>query len=160
LSGTGIVVHLAAMPRIMRPTTKAGRPNGDSRRAGLWLVAAALAGAAPIGAIGEAAEPIVPTIPWTETAIHLRTQHYNARRFNCPPVDDARLFAVWGTDIYTDHSSICAAAVHAGIITGNGGEVTIQEVDGLENYDATARNGVASRHFSAWFFSFQFIRSR
>lgn len=99
----------------------------------------------------------VEEIGWDATAVPLRGLHYNARSFRCPVTADPSRYAVWGTGLYTDNSSICAAAVHAGVITGEGGIVTIQEMDGLENYLGTERNGIRSRDYGAWFFSFMFI---
>jgi hypothetical protein len=64
--------------------------------------------------------------------------------------------SVWGTDIYTDDSSICRAAVHAGVIGGDGGDVTVTLVEGQENYAGSAANGVDSRDYGAWSGSFAF----
>lgn len=64
--------------------------------------------------------------------------------------------SVWGTDIYTDDSSICRAAVHAGVITTDGGDVTFTLEDGQENYAGSAANGVDSRDYGAWSGSFAF----
>ena len=42
---------------------------------------------------------------------------------------------VWGTDVYTDDSSICTAAVHAGLIEADdGGEVTFELAPGRDEY--------------------------
>lgn len=121
-----------------------------------WTVGVA-ASLACWGASAQPATPVAVEIPWTETAVPLRADHYNARSFTCPATEDPTLFEVWGTNLYTDNSSICAAAVHAGMITTAGGVVTIQEVDGLEAYDGTTRNGVVSLDYGVWFFTFQFI---
>ena len=66
---------------------------------------------------------------------------------------------IWGTDLYTDDSSICTAAVHAGLITAaSGGVVTIEIRPGAGAYNATARNGVASRAYGGWAGSFIFLK--
>ena len=66
---------------------------------------------------------------------------------------------VWGTDLYTNDSSICTAAVHAGLITrAAGGVVTIEIRPGAGAYQSTTRNGVASRSYGSWGGSFVFIR--
>jgi hypothetical protein len=130
-------------------------------RAGRAVAATLFAGALAFGAaLAQPPRDATVAIGWGATATGLRGEHYNSRRFFCPEVEDPGVHAVWGTDIYTDHSSICAAAVHAGVIGAEGGEVVIQEVDGLENYDGTVRNGVTSADFGAWFFSFQFLEGR
>ena len=104
-----------------------------------------------------AAEALGEVISWQDTAVALRTEHYNRRSLICPPTNEPGLYQVWGTDIYTDNSSICAAGVHAGVITVAGGPVTIEEIDGLETYAGTSRNGVVSLSSDAWFFSFGFV---
>ena len=38
--------------------------------------------------------------------------------------------SVWGTDMYTDDSSVCAAAQHAGKVGPAGGEVTVFAASG------------------------------
>lgn len=58
---------------------------------------------------------------------------------------------VWGTDVYTDDSSVCTAAVHAGSITvANGGNVTIEMRPGQASYRGSARNGITSREYLTW----------
>jgi hypothetical protein len=66
---------------------------------------------------------------------------------------------VWGTDIYTDDSSICTAAVHVGLITfASGGTVTIEIRPDPGSYTSSARNGVTSEGFGGWRGSFVFVR--
>ena len=65
---------------------------------------------------------------------------------------------LWGTDLYTDDSSICTAAVHAGLITtSSGGTVTIEIRPDAGSYSATTRNGVTSRSYGSWYGSFIFV---
>jgi hypothetical protein len=65
---------------------------------------------------------------------------------------------VWGTDLYTDDSSIAAAAVHAGMITAqNGGTVTIEIREGAPSYKGSSRNGVNSQNYGSWSGSFVFV---
>jgi cold shock CspA family protein len=65
---------------------------------------------------------------------------------------------VWGTDIYTDDSSICTAAVHAGLITfADGGEVTFELVEGQEAYTGSTANGVTTNDYGSWGGSFSFV---
>ncbi|CAI9557348.1 unnamed protein product, partial [Staurois parvus] len=40
----------------------------------------------------------------------------------------------WGTDVYTDDSSICKAAIHVGILDNNVGLVTVEKKPGLSSY--------------------------
>ena len=142
----------------VRPASGVVSPFGRAARA---MASVLFAGAFAVGAaVAQAPPGAAVAIGWDETATGLRGEHYNSRRFFCPAVEDLDAHMVWGTGIYTDHSSICAAAVHAGVIGADGGEVVIQEVDGLENYDGTVRNGVTSGDYGAWFFSFQFLEGR
>ena len=61
------------------------------------------------------------------------------------------LHTVYGTDVYTDDSSICSAGVHAGLITQkSGGMVTIKLQQGVESFPASTRNGVTSYVSNDW----------
>ena len=62
---------------------------------------------------------------------------------------------IWGVDVYTADSSICTAAVHAGIITmEEGGEVTVEFRPGRAVYGSTTRNGITSKNFGEYPHSF------
>ncbi len=66
---------------------------------------------------------------------------------------------IWGTDIYTTGSSICSAAVHAGIINAkNGGRVQIRIHPGEKFYNGTTRHGVTTNRYDKYPWSFKFIR--
>jgi len=59
--------------------------------------------------------------------------------------------AVWGTDVYTDDSSVCTSAVHAGLITlASGGSVTIEMRPGQTSYEGSTRNGIISSPYGSW----------
>ena len=58
--------------------------------------------------------------------------------------------SVWGSDLYTDDSRLCAAARHAGAIGAEGGAIWAFERPGLESSPAVTRNGVASSSWPAW----------
>ena len=65
---------------------------------------------------------------------------------------------VWGTDIYTDDSSLAMAAVHAGLLLpGQTGIVTVVIRPGQNSYPGTARNGVQTQNFANWGGSFSFV---
>jgi hypothetical protein len=67
---------------------------------------------------------------------------------------------VWGSDVYTDDSSICTAAVHAGLISfASGGTVTIEIRPGQASYGATSRYGVATSAYGNWHGSYVFARA-
>lgn len=67
---------------------------------------------------------------------------------------------VWGTDIYTDDSSIGRAAVHAGVVSvGETKTVAITILPGQSSYTASNRNGIASSSWGAWTGSYSFAGS-
>lgn len=71
--------------------------------------------------------------------------------YDCPANCAADAGAVWGTDIYTSDSSVCAAAIHAGVITdADGGLVIVRYEPGLESYASTTRNGITTEEYGAW----------
>lgn len=76
-------------------------------------------------------------------------------RFVCPPADQTG--NVWGTDVYTDDSSICEAAVHAGVIGRDGGTVHYERLGAQESFQGSVRNGVSSLDYAAWPGSFRFV---
>lgn len=70
---------------------------------------------------------------------------------------DGTLGSVWGTEVYTDDSSVCSAAVHAGLITvEDGGRVVIEIAPGEEEYEGSEANGVESSDYASWAGSFTF----
>jgi hypothetical protein len=96
-------------------------------------------------------------IDWGNNAVSLRGKNGARFAFNCRPNGSGG--SVWGTDIYTDDTSICTAAVHAGLITfASGGRVTIEIRAGQQSYAGTSRNGVSSASYGTWHGSFIFVR--
>ncbi|MGV3621948.1 MAG: LCCL domain-containing protein [Archangium sp.] len=73
----------------------------------------------------------------------------------CPTGGDDE--GIWGTDLYTDDSSICTAAVHVGVITFDGGVVTFEIRPGELVYAGTTRNGVTSSSYGMWPRSFAIV---
>lgn len=100
------------------------------------------------------------TITWETSAktFNLRGHLGQTFSFYCPPgIADQ---VVWGTDIYTDDSSICTAAVHAGIITAaTGGNVSFNMLNGHASYVGSDRHGVITRGYDAWDGSFEFTKT-
>lgn len=106
-----------------------------------------------LNTVGNPIEPI----EWGDTATGLRGRLDQDFSVNCPP--SGHVGSVWGTDIYTDDSSICSAAVHAGLISASdGGKVTIRIRPGEGSYAGTDRNGVRSNSYGRWRGSFTFPR--
>src|SRR5690606_11955790 len=67
-------------------------------------------------------------------------------------VDDS----VWGTDVYTDDSNVCLAALHSGLLDEKGGTVTVAPMDGCTSYTGSNRNGVVTKDYGNWQRSFVF----
>ena len=88
-------------------------------------------------------------IAWDDAAIAYRGRNGERIEVVCPAIGNAAMGAVWGTDVYTDDSAICVAAVHAGAITTAGGNVTIEVLPGQNNYAGSSRNGVTTFDWNA-----------
>jgi len=117
--------------------------------------------ATPSPTAAETAEPtetadLTAIDLWNANASLMRGMNGQQFEFECPPggeYDD-----VWGTDVYTDDSSVCTAAVHAGVITlEDPGTVTIEIRPGEDSYEESERNGVTSLPYPAWGGSFVVI---
>jgi hypothetical protein len=67
---------------------------------------------------------------------------------------------VWGSGIYTDDSSIPAAAVHAGLLApGEHGTLRVTVREGLSSYKGSTQNGVTSKPYGKWEGSFTVERA-
>lgn len=63
--------------------------------------------------------------------------------------------AVWGTDVYTDDSNLCNAAIHAGAIAAkDGGTVLVTWAHGQPTYVGSEKNGVTTQDYGHWERSF------
>lgn len=105
-----------------------------------------------------AAGPPTEQIEWVQTATRLRGNNGVRYTYICPALGNAIPGSAWGTDIYTDDSSICAAAVHAGAIGTGGGLVTIEIAAGQAAYQGMVRNGISTNPWSSYQGSFRVIR--
>ena len=119
----------------------------------------------PTASPTEAATPTASPSPtpdasiveaWAATATQHRGLDGERFDYDCPAGGMLRL--VWGTDVYTDDSSVCTAGVHVGVITlEEGGPVTIEIRPGQETYEASERNGVTTLEYPSWGGSFVVI---
>ena len=92
---------------------------------------------------------------WQRTASPYRTKVGTIVKFDCPPNGEAH--SVWGTNLYTDDSSVCTAAVQVGLITfKDGGTVSIKILDGADSYTGSTENGVTSQAYASWGASYSF----
>ncbi len=100
----------------------------------------------------EESDEITPIV-WSTSATTFKTDVGQTYKFQCP--ENGIESAIWGSDIYTADSSICTAAVHAGIITlETGGVVTVEFRPGRSVYGSTDRHGVKSNTFGEYSHSF------
>jgi len=68
--------------------------------------------------------------------------------------------SVWGDGVYTDDSSLPAAAVHAGVLhPGERGRVAVTILPGRDHYESSTRNGVNSGSWGSWQGSFRIQRA-
>ncbi|MDJ0568617.1 MAG: LCCL domain-containing protein [Pleurocapsa sp. MO_192.B19] len=78
--------------------------------------------------------------------------------FYCQPASNDLIHSpVWGTEIYTANSSICSTAVHAGMITKEGGKVTLELLEGQSFYTGSQKNNISSKDHRTTEVSFTFI---
>jgi len=74
----------------------------------------------------------------------------------CDAVSISEGTAVWGSDVYTDDSSLCRAAVHVGVIPPAGGTVTVMRDAGRPLYVGSRRNGIQTSDYGAYSNSMHF----
>lgn len=100
----------------------------------------------------------MPTIPAMPSAVAACPSTYQGVRgaLTCQCTSAAFRGQVWGTATYTEDSSICNAALHAGAVAKTGGIVTVQAARGCNHYSGSTNNGVASADYGAWGASFYF----
>ncbi|KAL4617320.1 macrophage mannose receptor 1-like [Arapaima gigas] len=77
---------------------------------------------------------------------------------HCPAGCATEPYDVYGTTIYRGDSTICAAAIHAGVILNeNGGDCTLLKMPGQSIYPGSTMNGITTKQYSGNFqTSFQF----
>jgi hypothetical protein len=114
-------------------------------------------GAGP-GSQGPAAGAVAGS-DWLASATALRGRNGERFEFRCPPGGGAGR-GPFGTTVYADHSSVCTAAVHAGLVSfTSGGSVTIEIRAGQDFYAGSpGQGGVTSSAAGGWPGSFAFVR--
>ncbi|XP_068098659.1 cysteine-rich secretory protein LCCL domain-containing 2-like [Hyperolius riggenbachi] len=66
---------------------------------------------------------------------------------------------VWGTGVYTDDSSVCKAAIHAGVLDNKGGLAMVEITPGQASYNGSTRNEVTTSSYGPWSGSFVLHRT-
>lgn len=104
--------------------------------------------------------PAVHEVDWRTSPLDLNLRGFNGERFrfHCPPGKPVP-GQVIGSGPYTDGSSICAAAAHAGVIrAASGGLVTIEVRPGQRHYVGSVSHYVESEGYEQfWSGSFLVI---
>ncbi|ELK14127.1 Vitrin [Pteropus alecto] len=72
----------------------------------------------------------------------------------CPAGCQDPKYHVYGTDVYASYSSVCAAAVHSGVLDNSGGKILVRKVAGQSGYKGSYSNGVQSLSLPRWRESF------
>lgn len=132
----------------------AGTANGvTSSRYGAW------GGSFRFPAVPEGSVAFEVSLEsWGYTVYTLDLDEGETGSIACAPNGEFR--AVWGSGPYTGDSSICTAAVHAGLITHEeGGSVTILAGGTVEEYTGSESNGVTSSDYGAYGPSFVFVET-
>jgi hypothetical protein len=132
-------------------TTTPGNPPGTNRTTGT------APGGTTYGVPNATieADEVAEDVTWV-----LNAEAYQGRdgllvAYDCAP--DGVAATVWGDGVYTDDSSVCSAAVHAGLIdTAGGGRVVIEISEGLDSYDSSTANGITTMAYASWPGSFSF----
>jgi len=123
--------------------------------AALSLLLAAV-GTASAHFVNTDSQQDVTPIQWDTSATGYDGEEGQQHTFQCPAGGSAE--NIFGSDIYTDDSSICTAAVHAGkIILSSGGIVTIEFRRGRSAYGSTTRHDITSNTYTSWNRSFVFV---
>ena len=92
---------------------------------------------------------------WESNASDFRGEDGQTVLFACPRGGAAS--SVWGSGPYTDDSSVCTAAVHAGLITlQQGGWVVIEIGGGQAGFMSTERHGITTSDYESWPGSYRF----
>lgn len=141
LAGTSLLVGLCAVTTLTAATEPG---HSDHDRPGLPRVVSVVSPPTPIA--------------WT-TGTGKWVGYWGRREsVFCPA--GGNLQGAWGTDIYTDDSSICTAAVHAGLITAkDGGPVMIEMRPDPGRYAGSVRNGVRTGDWlEPWTGAYVFVR--
>ncbi|KAM9408651.1 cysteine-rich secretory protein LCCL domain-containing 2 [Pholidichthys leucotaenia] len=79
-----------------------------------------------------------------ETKLRDKCRGATCNRFKCPANCLNKTGKVWGTVSYDVQSSICRAAIHAGVIDNNGGLIDVKRTDKFPFFVRSTKNGIES----------------
>ena len=115
-----------------------------------------------VDAIEEAADVTPPIEVGAPAAVINLTCDQNAQSLLGDPGDSFHAICppgctqstIWGTDVYTDDSAICTAAIHSGVLDTGGGQVIVTIERGHNAYPSLWRNNIQSQNWRIWHRSF------
>ena len=103
----------------------------------------------------------VPEIGWSTRLSSFELESQNIGQvftFKCSPAPSNSITTlVWGTNIYTVHSSLCQAGVHAGMINKDGGLINVELTSGELDYQGSDRFGVKTRSYEGQIDGIKFV---
>jgi outer membrane protein OmpA-like peptidoglycan-associated protein len=151
---------VTVLPEAGRPAYPGVTRNGiSSSNHGAYRASFRFAAAVPAPA---AAPAVVPSRPPAASTASVCPDNFAAYAETTDPVacgctaEATALGSVWGMDVYTADSSVCRAALHAGVVAKSGGAVTVLPEAGRQAYPGVTRNGVSSSNHGAYRSSFRF----
>ena len=107
------------------------------------------------GADEDGADETAEDVTWDLDASQFQSDVGTTVAFDCS--EDGTIGSVWGSGTYTSDSSVCSAAVHAGLIAvEDGGRVVIEITPGDASYEGSEANAVTSTEYGSWPGSFTF----
>jgi len=78
--------------------------------------------------------------------------------FFCQPATEDLIHApIWGTNVYTSNSGLCSSATHSGMISEEGGLISIEILEGQEFYTGSEKNEVESEDHIETSLSYTFV---
>jgi len=109
-------------------------------------------------AVASASPPPAPAVSPCPAAFKRlpQDQRQSMKPITCRCPAGTTSGSVWGSKVYTTDSSICRAAIHAGVISAGGGEVTVQASPGCSSYAGSEANGVRTSNWGPYETSFFF----
>jgi len=113
------------------------------------LIAGTVAGCGKRAAQGEALAPACPSSYGL-----LASADPAGNVCSCPAT--AASGTVWGTGPYTQDSSLCGAALHAGVIGSSGGNVHVIPAAGCPAYTGSTAHGITTQRWGSYPASFTF----
>jgi hypothetical protein len=130
------------MKRMIRVAMAKRRRAGEHSKASPPLFAILIPAIGAWSAPGSAQTPLtMDTCPNNFSSIPMDTPPIAC---GCPAEAAKKNDTVWGANPYYYGSSICRAAVHAGAITAQGGQIVVEPADKVLFFPSVTKNGVES----------------